>query len=69
MLTAAEEDPSVGTDSEDKVLLTEIYTDDDDRVSEILKDEIPDDERSDDGSADEKLDAVAELERLPDTLP
>lgn len=71
VLAAAEEDPEavertlllVGTASEDKVLLTEIYTEDD-CDSEILKVG-----STEEGSIDERLDTTAELGRVGRTLP
>ncbi|KAF7911659.1 uncharacterized protein EAE98_011923 [Botrytis deweyae] len=71
VLAAAEEDPGavertlllVGTASEDKVLLTEIYTEDN-CDSEILKVGSTEEE-----SRDERLDTTAELGRVGSTLP
>ncbi|KAF7929846.1 uncharacterized protein EAE97_009443 [Botrytis byssoidea] len=70
VLAAAEEDPGavertlllVGTASEDKVLLTEIYTEDN-CDSEILKVG-----STEEGSIDERLDTTAELGRVGSTL-
>ncbi|KAF7910375.1 hypothetical protein EAE99_011291 [Botrytis elliptica] len=71
VLAAAEEDPGavertlllVGTASEDKVLLTEIYTEDN-CDSEILKVGSTEEE-----SRDDRLDTTAELGRVGSTLP
>ncbi|TGO14720.1 hypothetical protein BTUL_0049g00290 [Botrytis tulipae] len=70
VLAAAEEDPGavertlllVGTASEDKVLLTEIYTEDN-CDSEILKVG-----STEEGSIDERLDTIAELGRVGSKL-